>query len=206
MVGAVALLYCLYIANAAGAFAGLTWVTSWVDIGSMWGSHAAITLSGVVLGTLLTPWSEVTTPRRRIRWAVVYGLGLAAAAAFLHAAHGVHPMFTVSKILATPPWCLWCSAITTWLWAAVYWLMDVRKWSGWARGLESAGQNALCAYVLAPGLFFLFEVLAATLARPDYYGELGGTFAVGLVRSAAFAVAVTWLAGRLGRSGVQLRL
>jgi predicted acyltransferase len=206
LIGAVALLYCVYVANAAGAFSALTWITSLVDIGSMWGSHAAITLSGVVLGTVLSQGSGVTEPARRIRWAVLFGLGLAAAAFLLHAANDVHPMFRYSKILATPPWCLMSSAITTLVWVAIYWLMDVRGWTRWAGVLESAGQNALFAYVLAPAIVFLLAVLANALATPNYYAELGGTFTAGLVRSAIFAVAVTWLAGRLARAGVQLRL
>jgi predicted acyltransferase len=206
MVGAVALLYCVYVADAAGAFSRLTWITSWVDVGSMWGSHAALTLSGAVLGAMLAAGSGLTTPERRIRWAVLYGIGLAAAASLLHAAHAVHPMFTISKILATPPWCLWCSAITAWLWAAIYWIVDVRRWSRWASFLESAGQNALFAYVLAPAVVFLIVVATRAFGIPNYYGELGSSFAVGLWRSAAFAVLVTWLAGRLARAGLQLRL
>lgn len=206
MVGTVALLYCVFLASAAGAFSGLTWITWWVDIGSMWGSHAAIALSGAVLGTMLAAGSAAATPSRRIRSAVLLGLGLAAAGSLLHAARGIHPAFFVNKILATPPWGLWCSAITAWVWAGVSWLMEVRRWTGWATGLESAGRNALLAYLLAPGLIFLFELLTAAFGRPDYYGDLGRTFAVGLVRSAAFALAVTWLAGWLGRAGVRLRL
>jgi heparan-alpha-glucosaminide N-acetyltransferase len=93
-----------------------------------------------------------------------------------------------------------------WVWALIYWLMDVRRWSRWATPLEAAGQNALFAYVLAPLIVFLLELIFAVLASPNYYGELGSTFVVGLVRSAVFAVGVTWLAGRLARTGVQLRL
>jgi heparan-alpha-glucosaminide N-acetyltransferase len=206
LIGSAALLYCVYIANAAGAFAGLTWITAWVDIGSMWGSHAAITVSGVVLGTTLAPGSAVTTPAARIRWALVFGAGLAVAGVLLHAAHAVHPMFTYSKILATPPWCLLSSAFTVWIWAGIYWLMDVRGWTGWAAVLEAAGQNALFAYVLAPLVLALFEVLAAAMSSPNYYAELGSPFAVGLCRAAIFALAATWLAGRIARAGVRLRI
>jgi heparan-alpha-glucosaminide N-acetyltransferase len=206
VIGAIALLYCVFMANAVGAFSGLTWITDWVDIGSMWGSHAAITLSGVVLGMVLSQGSGVTTPAERIRWAVLFGLGLAAAGFLLHAAHDVHSMFRFSKILATPPWCLVSSAITVWVWALIYWLMDVRAWSRWATPLEAAGQNALFAYVLAPGIVFLLELIFAAFGSSNYYYALGGSFAVGLARSAVFAVVVTWLAGLLARSGVQLRL
>jgi predicted acyltransferase len=115
-------------------------------------------------------------------------------------------MFIINKIFATPPWCLWCSAITTWLWVAIYWLMDVRGWQRWAVWLEPAGQNPLFAYVLAPVLYALFALSAMLLGKGNFYEALGGSFAIGFWRSIIFAFAVTWLAGGLRRAGVQLKL
>jgi len=206
IVGAIALLYCVYIANAVGAFSRLTWITDWVDIGAALGSHSAITVSGMALGMILTPASGLPTPGRRLRWALLFGLGLAAAAWLLHSAHDIHRMFIINKIFATPAWCLWSSAITTWVWMALYWLLDVRRWQGWAALLESAGQNALVAYILAPILYAVFELLALALHQPNYFDELGHSFAMGFWRSIVFAFVVTWLAGQLRRAGVLLRL
>jgi Uncharacterized conserved protein len=206
IIGMVAILYCVFIANAAGAFANLTWITRWVDIGSMLGSHAAITVSGVALGMMLTSSSPLKTHARRMQWALLYGVGLAAAGYLLHAAHDIHRMFIINKIFATPPWCLWCSAITVWFWVAIYWLMDVRGWQRWAVLLEPAGQNPLFAYVLAPVLYALFALAAMVLGRGNFYEAMGGSFATGFWRSIIFAFAVTWLAGGLRRAGVQLKL
>jgi heparan-alpha-glucosaminide N-acetyltransferase len=206
IVGMIAILYCVFIASAAGGFANLTWITRWVDIGSMWGSHAAVTVSGVALGMILTTDSESMTHSRRMRWALLYGAGLAAAGYLLHAAHDVHRMFIINKIFATPPWCLWSSAITTWFWVAVYWLMDVRGWQRWAALLEPAGQNPLFAYVLAPMLGALFALASMVTGKENFYEALGGSFAIGFWRSLLFAFAVTWLAGGLRRVGVQLKV
>ena len=203
LLGAVALLYCVYVADAAGAFAGLTLVNGWVSIGSMLGSHAAITTSGVLLGVMLLPHrSESASHAARIRRALLYGLGLAAAAALLHAARDVHPMFIVNKIAATPPWCLWSSAITVWIWAAIYWLLDVRRRSRWSGPLQEAGQNALLAYLLAPVFYALFTLLSVA----GLYGALGARFATGFWRSLLFALAVTWLAAVLRRRRFVLKL
>src|SRR5437764_8627553 len=146
----IVILYYVFIANAAGAFANLTWITRWVDIGSMWGSHAAITVSGVALGMILTSSSPLKTHARRMQWALLYGLGLAAAGYLLHAAHDVHRMFIINKIFATPPWCLWCAAITTWFWVAIYWLMDVRGWQRWAVCRGRVGRNRCLVLVFGP--------------------------------------------------------
>jgi len=202
MVGVMALLYCTYMAEAAGAFSSLAWFTRWVDIGSMLGSHAAIVVSGTILGMILTPNSSLKTARARMQWALFYGLGLAAAGYLLHAAHGVHQMFIINKILATPPWCLWCAAITTWVWLGIYWLMDVQKKTRWAALLEPAGQNPLFAYILSSILVSLF----ALLGRFNFHHVLGQSFAIGFWRSVAYAFLVTWLAGGLSRVGIRLRL
>ncbi|UCE05138.1 MAG: DUF5009 domain-containing protein, partial [bacterium] len=111
LVGAISLLYCIFIADEAGFFSGLPWIKSWINIGSTWGSHSAIVVSGVVLGMILRPDSSVQTHFVRIRWALLYGLGLAAAGILLHSLHDVHKIFIINKILATPPWCLLSSAI-----------------------------------------------------------------------------------------------
>jgi predicted acyltransferase len=206
MVGIVALLYCVYMADSAGYFSGMTWITQWVSIGSALGSHAAITVSGVILGMILTPDSLVTTHSARIRWAVLYGLGLAAAGLLLHSLHDIHKMFIINKIFATAPWCLWSSAITIWIWVAIYWLIDIQGWKRWTVVVEPAGQNALFAYILAPILYSAFALLAMADGGFDFYGELGSSFAIGFWRSLVFAFAVTWLAGGLRRVGVQLKL
>ncbi len=206
VVGAIALLYCVYIADAAGAFAKLTWVTRWVGIGSALGSHAAITVSGVALGMILLPGSPVRAHSGRMLWGLVFGLGLAAAGWLLHSANHVHRMFIVNKIFATPPWCLWCSAITAWAWVVVYGLTDVLRWRRWAVVVEPAGQNPLLAYLLAPVLYAVFVLASDALGVPRFYDALGGSFAVGFWRSVGFAFLVTWLAGGLRRAGVQLKL
>jgi heparan-alpha-glucosaminide N-acetyltransferase len=206
IVGMIAILYCLFIANVAGAFSHLTWITRWVDIGSMLGSHGAIVVSGVLLGTILTNDSPVRTHAERIRWALLYGLALAAAGYLLHTAHDIHRMFIINKIFATPSWCLWSSAITVWIWVAIYWLMNVQGWTRWSRIIEPAGQNPLFAYILAPILYAVFALIALVLGRPNFYEILGSSFAVGFWRSVLFAFFVTWLAGGLRRAGLQVKL
>jgi heparan-alpha-glucosaminide N-acetyltransferase len=166
------------------------------------GSHAAISVSGIVLGLTLAPDSPLKTHATRIKWALLYGVGLAIAGHLLHTAAAIHPMFIINKILATPPWCLWSSAITIWIWVAIYWLMDVRQWQRWALVLEPAGQNPLFAYILAPVLSSLFVLLGLS----TFYGKLGSHFRVGFWRSLVFAFVVTWLAGGLRRLGVHLKL
>jgi predicted acyltransferase len=210
VVGAIPLLYCLYVANAVGGLAWLaqvpvaSWLTRWVSVGEMLGSQAAIAVAGVALGMALAPGSALTTRTARMRWAFLYGLALAAGGVLIHTAHDLHRAFIYNKNAATPPWCLVSSAITAWLWIVVYAASDARPLR-WARVLVPAGQNALLAYILAPLVYAVIDVLGVAGLHTHYYA-LGRTFTHGFWRSVTFAVAVVWVAGVLQRRGVRLQL
>jgi len=204
--GMVALLYFVYIADQAGFFAGFYELIPWLNIGAALGSHGAIVVSGMILGMILMPGSNYESPATRIRWAFLYGTGLAIAAILLHSARDIHQMFIINKILATPPWCLWSSAIVTWIWILIYWLVDVKEWKKWTIALQPAGANALFAYILAPVLYALFELSSLLFTGFNFYHWLGQDFAIGFWRSVIFAFGVTWLAGGLRRFGINLKL
>ena len=204
--GMIPLLYCLYVAEAAGAFAGLPWLKSWISVGSMLGSHAAITVSGLAMGIALSSGDAANSQAHRLKWALLYALGLGTAACLLHAAHGIHRMFIFNKILATPPWCLLSSAITVAIWALLYWIVDVRGSVLWATLLEGAGQNALTAYLLAFVLDAFLCFLSQSTGLPNVYAALGDRFATGLARAILLSLGIAWLASRLRRTRLQLSL
>ena len=204
LLGFVALLYCVFAADKGGAFDSwpLESLDGFVDIGRFLGSHAAITLSGVVLGVMLLPDSPLSTPSARIRFGLLYGAGLALAAVLLHGLSSVDRIFAYNKVAATPPWCLLSSAFTVWTWVLIYWLMDVRGFTGWARFFRFAGENPLFAYILEP----VFASLFVLIGLSTLYGGLGESFGVGVWRSACMAVFVVWLAGFLRKLGFRLKL
>jgi heparan-alpha-glucosaminide N-acetyltransferase len=205
VIGIIPLLYCIYVAHAVGFFSGW-WISGFVAVGPMLGSHAAVVVSGMALGMVLAPGSRVQGHTGRLRWAILYALALATSAHLLHAARDVHPMFIVNKILATPPWCLWSSAITVAAWAVLYRQIDMERPGRWASFLEAAGQNPLTAYVLAPIFEYAFILSSKALNVPNVYDQLGAHYATGLPRSILFALFVVWLTGRLRRRGIQLGL
>ncbi len=203
MMGMTAVLYCVYFAAGTGFFDWIPLIPKYVDIGGMLGSHAAIVLSGVILGMILSPGSPIQSHADRIRWSILYGLGLWAAGVMLHSLRDIDPMFIIDKNSATPPWCLISSAITVWVWIAIYWLMDVQGWTKWTSILSPAGQNPLFAYILAPILYILFALVGIS---GFYFDTLGGQFGIGFVRALVFTFMLTWLTGFLYRRGVRLRL
>lgn len=206
LVGAMAILYCIYMADVGGGLAFLSWIKPFINISYMLCSHSAIVISGALLGLILTPDSPVKGYKARIQWAIIYGLGLALGGLLLHSLHDIHEMFLINKILGTPTWCLLCSAIFAWIWVAVYWLIDVRGWKRWAVIVKSAGANALFAFILAPIFYAMFALLAQALGGFNFFAELGNNFAVGFWRALVFAFALIWLTGILPRVGLWLKL
>jgi len=206
LVGAMAILFCIYFADAGGFLIFLDWLKPYLKVSYMLGSHSAVVLSGAILGMMLTPDSPVKGHKERMGWAALFGLGLALAGLLLHSLHEIHVMFTINKNLGTPPWCLLSSAIFAWIWALLYWLIDVRGWKRWALPLKSAGTNALFAFILAPIFYTLFELLGKLFGGMNFYAELGNSFSTGLLRAIIFASLMTWMTGFLRRAGVWLKL
>jgi len=207
MLGAVAILYLVFFADQTGFFGFLGPFQSIVGIGGDLGSQGALAVSGAILGMILTPDSPIKTHWHRIRWAFLYGLGMAIAAILLHSLNHVNQMFIINKNMATPPWCLWSAAITTWLWIVMYWLVDIRGWTKWGFIIEPAGQNALFAYILAPLLTDgLFEAGCRLFKVDNFYWNMVSTFGPGMVRAVVFAFFIAWLAGALKKAGMQLKL
>lgn len=205
LVGLVAILYLVFMADQMGAFSHLVFIHQWVNIGPVLGSHAAITLSGVLMGAMLHPTSAVNTHKGRMIWAFWFGALLIVAGRLIHTLNELHPMFIINKNAATPAWCLISSGITVWCWIGVYLLVDVAKVRFWTPLVRPAGENPLFAYILAPMVYSIFALLALVIGV-NLHGKLGENFATGFVRALIFAFAMTWLAGYLRRWGVRPRL
>ena len=115
---------CVYAGERRGAFDA---VNDWLAIGDAFGSQTAITMAGVVIGSLLLPTSERQSPGSKMRFACIFAILMCGGAMLL-------TKYGISKNAATPSWCLWCAAITTALWVMLYAIIDVAGWRGhWRR-------------------------------------------------------------------------
>ena len=206
-VGLVALLYCLYFADEAGEVGALVALRPFVHVGRALGSHAAVTLSGTLLGALLVHHQREGSRAARFVWvALGVATALAGAGLLLHSLHALHPAFWINKVRATAPWCLLSAAFTALAWAALFLLVDVRGWRRWPALVTTAGENALIAYLLAPFFLSLFAASAPLFGGTDPYGALGAYTWTGLVRSAIFAWFVVCITGVMRRAGIRLHL
>jgi hypothetical protein len=112
----------------------------------------------------------------------------------------------VSKVLATPAWCLLSSAITAAAWLAVLVLTDLKEWRRWPKSLSIAGENALVCYLMAPFLLALFALSAPLFGGVNFYEKLGENTWVVFVRSTMFAWIVVRLCGLLRDAGVRMHI
>lgn len=132
LLGVVALLHLLALADEADAIGALTAIRPFVHVGRFLASHGALVLSGTLLTLALRrDGTNGRSPGRFVAPALGYAAALAAAGFLLHALRDVHPAFWISKNRATAAWCLLSAAITVIAWMAAYALADVRGWRRW---------------------------------------------------------------------------
>jgi heparan-alpha-glucosaminide N-acetyltransferase len=207
LAGGIALLYCLYLADEAGQAGWLVSVRSFVNIGRNLGAHAAVTLSGALLGLLLMRSRREGRPAASLLPAALgYAAALGSAGLLLHTLAPIHPAFWINKVMATAPWCLISSALTCAAWAGVYALADIYGFRRWPRAIGMAGENALVAYFAAPFLLSAFAWTATLLGSVNLYERLAQPAGLGLLRSALFAWLVVFLCGLTRRFGIRLQL
>src|SRR5690606_16087994 len=109
------------------------------------GNIPVLVLSGLIVGTLLK--KQIDNYLKLLATFLLLGL------LFLVLGLVLHQYFIVSKILGTPSWAMYCSGISVLFFCLLFVLVDVYKWTGWAKLFLPAGQNSLTTY-LAPDIIY----------------------------------------------------
>ena len=109
--------------------------------------------------------------------------------------------FGISKIRATPTWCLYSIGASVLLFTLLYWICDVKKWTKWAFPVHAAGSNTLLTYLL-PDLWY-FLLVSAGFTFFDSHWNVG---APGVIKSLVFTAFILALSELLTRSKVRLQL
>ncbi|MCC7376226.1 MAG: DUF5009 domain-containing protein [Verrucomicrobiales bacterium] len=194
ILGCLALLMCLFPADRAGAFEGF-WLARIVGIGDVLGALPAISVAGLLLGSMVSQ-AESISLTARAKFTLWFVAGCSAAALLLH------PLYGISKNQATPSWCFWSCAITATAWFIFHLACEVRPSPTLTRPLVLAGHNVLLAYLLSemvPGLL-------AALGWAGAYGNLAANLPAAITRSTLCAVVILFVSVGLNRIGFRLRL
>ncbi len=169
-----------------------------VGLGDATGSLAAIAMAGCLIGTILRRQSDVSAPRQRLSWALVFASGLFVAGLVTDTFEGIN------KIAATPTWCFWSAALGCVLWAFLYLVTDVAGLRAWSIVVRPAGANPLVAYFLHPIVVGLISVAGLENTLRAYTESVEPWRVVGGSLGMAFFICIA--AGVVGRLGLRVRL
>jgi predicted acyltransferase len=194
LVVVLALLVACVIYYAAAHSGGLASSMAWFYSQEPHAAHSQIVLAGVACTLIFFDATRPDSNRRRFIEAFAFALVLAAAAFMLR------PYFKISKIYATPSWCLYCAAICVVVFALLYWVVDIRGRDGWTRLIDPAASNPLVTYLLP---FIVLSVL--TLVGLDTPEVLHSGWP-GVLWAAVYACIIVGLVALLSRRGVALKI
>ncbi|MFL6626793.1 MAG: DUF5009 domain-containing protein [Vitreoscilla sp.] len=116
----------------------------WSDLADSGGlvCETSLTLLGVVTSLVFFARPSDVAPLRRFGQAALLAAGCIVVGAWLR------PAYTISKIYASPTWCLYSAAICIALFAALYGTIDLRGHARWTRWLAPVAAQPLVAYLI----------------------------------------------------------
>jgi len=192
--GFIAVFIFLYIGEKSGTLRVVNFIAENIVLpGSTIGAHASITTAGVFFSILLFYHSK--NLKEKLIRTLVYTLIL-----FL-SGYLLRPLYGVSKIYATPAWCLYSAGLCCIIYFILYWIADEKKITGWSDFLKPAGMNPLFAYIL-PSIVYAILVLTGITFLSDHFGE-GLT---GIIRSIVYSLIILGITTALTKANVRLRL
>ncbi len=117
---------------------------NWADLTDCGGlvCETSLTLLGVVTSLVFFARPDELAPLRRFGQAGLLIVACIVAGALLR------PAYTISKIYASPTWCLYSAAICIALFAGLYALVDLRGHARWTRWLAPVAAQPLVAYLI----------------------------------------------------------
>ncbi len=158
------------------------------------GSLPSLTMAGVFASALYLRFSKRQKANTYLYALISLGVGLVVLGLLLR------PYWGISKILATPAWTHLCAGLSLLTFAGLYWLVDLRGKSDWARPIEPAGTATLTCYLLP---YWVYGCVALTgLSLPIAMR----TGMAGLGKSLVFAFLIVGLTAVLKRARIRLRI
>jgi heparan-alpha-glucosaminide N-acetyltransferase len=158
-------------------------------------AHTSIVLCGIVPSLIFFDKTKAVADRTRFLHAFIFAALLVVSGYFLR------PYFKISKIYATPTWCLYSAASCTLVFTFLYWLIDKKKVQSWTNFFKPAASNPLLTYII-PDIIYYLTALTGIALFPDNlrYGWPG------MLWSAFYAVAVMGIVILLNRMRLKLQL
>ena len=158
------------------------------------GAFACMTMAGVVTSTIFLGAHRWQSLRQKTILSVVFG-GLTLVAGWFLTPLGI------SKIRATPTWCLYCIGAAVLLFTLLYWVCDVNKKTAWASFARPAGTNTLLTYLIPDFYYFIVSLIGFSYFETHFNFGL-----VGVARAVVFTALVLVVSGILTKFRVRMQL
>lgn len=158
------------------------------------GAFSCMIMAGVVATLFFRSAKAGTSSHAAIIRAVAFG------AIALGAGWALAPL-GISKIRATPTWCLWSIGAAAILFALLYWICDVKQWKRWAAPVHAAGANTLTTYLLPDLWDFVLGALGLF-----FYEKIFPNGWPGVAKTVVFTCMILALASLLTRAKIRLQL
>ena len=158
------------------------------------GAMASITMAGIVTSAIFLGEHRWKTLRQKITIALIFAITTLLAG-------GLLTPLGISRIRATPTWCLYSAGAAVLSFTLLYWICDVKKQTRWAFFVRPAGANTLLTYLLPD--FYYFIVATAGITYFDKHLNAGWP---GAVRSVVFTACILAVAALLTKCKVRLQL
>lgn len=155
-------------------------------------THVTLVAAGVIISLFFFDGKS----KADINWRVV-GFGLL----FFLAGYLLRPYYEVSKIRGTPSWTLYSAGLCTFIYYALYWLMEVKKKTNWSEFFMPAAANPLLIYIL-PGIIIYFNLSIGLRIIPEYFNS----GIPGILWCAVFSVIMLYLMKVFNKLNIRLHL
>lgn len=155
------------------------------------GALASIVLAGVVFSFILFDESAGTTLTRKLHYS-------AALAAILFTGGLALLPLGISKNHATPTWCLFSESSCVVILTALYYFVDIKRFTAWAGFVKPAGSNTLLTYLL-PWICLAIPAL-------EFISAGGSHGAAGVFRACLFTTFILALSALLTRMRLKMQL
>ena len=156
----------------------------WADLADCGGlvCETSLTLLGVVTSLVFFARPGERAPARR------FGIAGALIVACVVVGALLRPAYTISKIYASPTWCLYSAAICIALFAGLYVLVDLRGHARWVRWVAPVASQPLVAYLIPFVVVGIEDTFGVGFPDVLNHGVAGVAFCVAFV---AFVLAAT---------------
>lgn len=156
------------------------------------GALPAFTMGGLIFSILSAKYTNIAG-RKKLMYVAI------AVVVLILLGFVSRKFWILSKILATPPWIFYVTAIAIGTYALLSWLNNIGK-ASWFNIIKPAGTSTLTCYLVPYLSYAMADITGITL--PDWFTH----GPMGIVNCLLFALAVIGITWLLGEVNIKLKI